>query len=256
MRRIFRATFIIFLILFIFALPGCTSPSELIEDSAENAVSQLVSAYESESIKESSSVSDTTADPEDTSNKKVDVDNAPVISGETITYLGTSYKIVDVDGGDRSGDRLSNVAVDIGYGDRVYWGFTNQYGQLVYVYAKEIILQDDDTEPVNGNGRYYDDEAYVPGTERKDLDQGHVIADSLGGVSNAYNITPEDSQLNRYGNQAYMEDAIRKAGNGNCKDMQVVITYPDTTTMIPSGYEFTYKLMGETITDSFENKSE
>ena len=55
-------------------------------------------------------------------------------------------------------------------------------------------------------------EADVPGTERSYLDQGHVIADSLGGVSNAYNITPQDSTLNRHGDQAYMEKVIRDAG--------------------------------------------
>ena len=37
-----------------------------------------------------------------------------------------------------------------------------------------------------------------------------MIADSLGGVSNAYNITPQNSTLNRHGDQAYMEKAIRE----------------------------------------------
>ncbi|MBM7663980.1 hypothetical protein JOC25_000436 [Solibacillus kalamii] len=72
--------------------------------------------------------------------------------------------------------------------------------------ANEIILQDDHNEPVLSSGRYYPDEAKVPGVESDVLDEGHVIADSLGGVSNAYNITPQNSTLNRHGNQAYMED--------------------------------------------------
>ena len=72
-----------------------------------------------------------------------------------------------------SGYRAANVVVDIGFGDREYWAYTNEYGQLVRVVAAEIILQDDATEPVNSNGRYYDDEAYVPGTESSNLDQGH-----------------------------------------------------------------------------------
>ncbi len=116
-----------------------------------------------------------------------------VISEKTVTLNDKIYPIREVDGGDLSGEREPNVAVNIGFGNREYWAFTNSYGQLVYIYASEIILQDDETEPVLNSGRYYPDEANVPGTERPDLDQGHVIADSLGGVSNAYNITPQDS---------------------------------------------------------------
>ncbi len=161
------------------------------------------------------------------------------------------YKIIEVDGGDLSGYREASVVADVGFGDREYWAFTNEYGQLVRVTAKEIVLQDDETEPVKSNGRYYDDEADVPGTERADLDKGHVIADSLGGVSNAYNITPQDSTLNRRGDQAYMEKAIHDAGG--CTDFEAIITYPDTATQIPSHYHYTYKLNGNKIEDDFDN---
>lgn len=99
-------------------------------------------------------------------------------NGDSIDYNGATYKIIQVDGGDLSGSRQSNVAVDIGYGDRVYWAFTNEYGQLVYVTADKITLQDGSIEPVNSNGRYYPDEAKVPGTEREDLDEGHTIAEA------------------------------------------------------------------------------
>jgi hypothetical protein len=160
------------------------------------------------------------------------------------------YKIIEVDGGNLSGYRESNVAVDVGYGDREYWAFTNEYGQLVRVIAKEIILQDQNNEPVT-DGRYYEDEAKVPGVESDTLDEGHVIADSLGGVSNAYNITPQDSTLNRHGDQAYMEKVIRDAGG--CSDFEAIITYPNTETQIPSKYKYTYTLMGSVITDEFEN---
>ncbi|WMJ87494.1 DNA/RNA non-specific endonuclease [Anaerocolumna sp. MB42-C2] len=166
-------------------------------------------------------------------------------------YNGKSYKVIKVKGGDLSGKRQKNVAVDIGYGNRLYWGFTNKYGQLVYVVADKITLQNPKTEKVLSNGRYYKDEANVPGTEKKDLDQGHVIADSLGGVSNAYNITPQNSILNRLGDQAYMEKVIRDAGG--CTEFKATITYPNTTTQIPSHYKFTYKLKGEQITDEFDN---
>lgn len=166
-------------------------------------------------------------------------------------YDGKSYKIVKIDGGDTSGKRKANVAVDIGYGDREYWTFTNKYKQLVYVVADKVVLQDDENEPVNSDGRYYDDEAKVPGTEQEDLDEGHVIADSLGGVANAYNITPQDSALNRYGDQAYMEKVISDAGG--CKNFVASITYPDNDTQIPSHYHYEYILNGEKVTDDFDN---
>lgn len=159
--------------------------------------------------------------------------------------------LIEVDGGDLSGHREANVVVDIGYGDREYFAFTNEYGQLVRVVAKEIILQDDDKEPVLSTGRYYRDEAKVPGVESKTLDEGHVIADSLGGVSNAYNITPQNLTLNRHGDQAYMERNIRDAGG--CTEFVAIITYPDTKTQIPSQYDMTYTLKGNVIHDVFEN---
>lgn len=108
--------------------------------------------------------------------------------------LFDGYTLVDATSCDISGQRIANAVVDIGYGDREYWAFTNEYGQLVKVIAKEIILQED-AEATN-DGRYCSDEAKVPGTEEADLDEGHVIADSLGGVSNAYNITPQNNTSN------------------------------------------------------------
>lgn len=165
----------------------------------------------------------------------------------------SGYRLIEVDGGDLSGNREANVVVDIGFGDREYYAFTNEYGQLVKVIAKEIILQDEKKEPVNSKGRYYDDEAKVPGVESKNLDEGHIIADSLGGVSNAYNITPQDSTINRHGDQAYMEKVIRDAGG--CTDFVAIITYPNTKTQIPSHYSYTYTINGNVINDDFDNKA-
>ncbi len=170
-----------------------------------------------------------------------------------LTYNDKKYEVITVAGDDLSGERKANVAVDIGYGDRVYWGLTNDYGQLVYVLAEKITPQDDTKEIVNSDGRYFNDEAKVPGTERDDLDEGHVIADSLGGVSNAYNITPQNSALNRYGDQAYMEKIIRDAGG--CSNFVATITYPNTTTQIPSKYHYEYILRGTKVVDDFENVS-
>lgn len=173
--------------------------------------------------------------------------------GDIFVPNGQEITVIEVDGGDLSGHREPYVAVDIGYGDREYWAYTNEYGQLVRVVADEIILQDDSKEQVTEDGRYYKDEAKVQGVERSDLDEGHVIADSLGGVSNAYNITPQNSDLNRHGEQAYMEKVIRDAGG--CTDFEAIITYPNTDTQIPSHYSFTYTLNGEVIKDEFDNAS-
>lgn len=190
------------------------------------------------------------------SNKTTTAENVVEESGmqhdaNNLKYKGNSYRIIEVNGGDMSGKRQSNVAVDIGYGNRIYWGLTNSYGQLVYVIADKIMLQDDRKEQVNASGRYYNNEADVPGTEQKNLDKGHVIADSLGGVSNAYNITPQDSVLNRHGDQAYMEKVIRDAGG--CKNFVATITYPNTKTQIPNKYHFEYVLNGNKVIDEFNN---
>ena len=96
-------------------------------------------------------------------------------NSENTDDMFAGYKIIEVDGGNLSGHREPNVAVDIGFGDREYWAFTNEYGQLVKVVAKQIILQDDSKEPVNSKGRYYPDEAKVPGVESKFLDEGKQI---------------------------------------------------------------------------------
>ena len=172
-------------------------------------------------------------------------------SAQSNDELFAGYKLIQVDGYNPSGHREAKVVVDIGYGEREYWAFTNEYGQLVRVIADEIILQNDNTESVTSQGRYCSDEAKVPGVERSDLDEGHVIADSLGGVSNAYNITPQQYVLNRHGDQAYMEDAIRKAGGAT--NFEAIITYPNTSTQIPSSYQYTYTIKGTKVVDKYDN---
>ena len=197
---------------------------------------------------DSQEVTTKNSEKEKTTTKKQLVEET---STQSKDQLFKGYKLIEVDGGDLSGHREPNVVVDIGFGDREYWSFTNEHGQIVRVIADEIVLQDDRTEPVTSSGRYYADEAKVPGVERADLDEGHIIADSLGGVSNAYNITPQDSTLNRHGDQAYMEDAIRKAGGAT--NFEAIITYPNTETQIPSHYKYTYTLKGNKIVDEFDN---
>ncbi len=151
------------------------------------------------------------------------------------------YTELDVDSCDLSGTRKGNVIVDIGYGDRNYYALSNENSQITDVYAKNIRLQSEDELSAN-NSRYCQDEANVYGTEKENYDQGHIIADSLGGVSNAYNITPENSYVNRFGAQAKNEQKMRTAlEQGHIvHDFLAHIYYYNSNTMTPYAYKFTY----------------
>lgn len=223
------------LLITIISMVGCTNVEDTSDTDRETDPQEVTTV-------------NTNSEKEETNTTVVDVEETPTQQNDD-PFSG--YKLIEVDGGDLSGYRKPNVVVDIGYGEREYWAFTNEYGQLVRVIADKIILQDDGSEPVLSSGRYYPDEAKVPGVESDVLDEGHIIADSLGGVSNAYNITPQDITLNRHGDQAYMEEVIRSAGGAT--DFEAIITYPNTETQIPSSYQYTYTLMGNKVIDRFDN---
>lgn len=48
-----------------------------------------------------------------------------------------------------------------------------------------------------------------------------------------------------------MEDSIRKAGGAT--NFEAIITYPNTTTQIPSHYKFSYTIKGNQVIDEFDN---
>lgn len=230
-------------------LAGCTDDTAT-EDTATQA--EPVMTVTTEQPKQEETKQETAEQPKKEAAQKEEAKQDTTVKTASHTKDALKgYKKITVDGGDRSGSRQAKVVVDIGFGDRKYWAYTNEYGQLIRVTAAKITLQNDETEPVLSTGRYYADEAKVPGVERSDLDEGHVIADSLGGVSNAYNITPQDSTLNRHGDQAYMEKAIRDAGGAT--NFEAIITYPNKTTQIPSKYKYTYTIRGHQVVDEFEN---
>ncbi|WP_449623075.1 DNA/RNA non-specific endonuclease [Robertmurraya sp. Marseille-Q9965] len=219
---------------------GCTNVEDVSNSEGETVPQEVTAVNTNKNSKKEETITTVVDEPV--------VEETPT---QPNNELFSGYKLIEVDGGELSGYREPNVVVDIGYGDREYWAFTNEYGQLVRVIADEIIIQDDLNEPVLSSGRYYSDEAKVPGVESDVLDEGHIIADSLGGVSNAYNITPQDSTLNRHGDQAYMEEVIRSAGGAT--NFEAIITYPNTETQIPSSYQYTYTLKGTEIVDTFNN---
>lgn len=179
------------------------------------------------------------------------------VSAEVTQVNIDDYKFLEVKPCDLSGNRQDNVVVDIGYdsdyANRDYYGFTNEKGQLFYVHADEIILQNDEEEN-NGADRYCPDEAKVDGVEADNLDEGHVIADSLGGVSNAYNITPQASNLNRHGTQADLEGEMRDAlaSGKSVTEFNANINYGDDS-MTPASYQITYLINGKQKSYSFDN---
>ncbi|WP_146102852.1 DNA/RNA non-specific endonuclease [Pradoshia eiseniae] len=227
---------------------GCTDTDTASTKDVETQPQEETTVDTNETSQKEETETTVTEEPKEEPTEEPQKEETPAQQNDD---LFAGYKRIEVDGGNLSGYRQPNVVVDIGFGDREYWAFTNEHGQLVRVVADEIILQDDSSEPVTSSGRYYSDEAKVPGVERSDLDEGHIIADSLGGVSNAYNITPQDSTLNRHGDQAYMEDVIRKAGGAT--DFEAIIKYPNTKTQIPSSYQYTYTVRGNKVVDTFDN---
>ena len=152
-------------------ITGCSNNTQ--SNQVENLNNSSTTTTEESSISgnEDSLSEDTNTDDSEISQNIVTETN----SNNTEDNIFEGYKLIEVDGGDLSGHREPNVVVDIGFGDRKYWAFTNEYGQLVKVIADKITLQDDSKEPVTSKGRYYPDEAKVPGTESKYLDESHVI---------------------------------------------------------------------------------
>ena len=170
-----------------------------------------------------------------------------------------SYLSNDVDTCDISGFRKANAKIDIGVDTkkitRNYYGYTNEYSQLVKVTADKLILQT--KEEGIYDGRYCQDEAKVSGTEKKDYDEGHVIADSLGGASNAYNITPQKSNVNRKGGKQYeLEEKFRNilANGGEITNLNVDIIYDNKVTQTPSKYIFSWVENGNQRNEEFLNQ--
>ncbi len=154
--------------------------------------------------------------------------------------------------------REANVVVDIGvdsdYANRDYYAYTNKYSQLVLVEAAQIIRQNETFEDVvlgsNGKSselRYCKTEAQVTGSEPSEYDRGHVLADSMGGAANAYNITPQIEEINLYGAQYLMESMFRKAfaSGQTVTNFKMEIKYKNTKTNIPSEYKVSFEINGE-----------
>lgn len=108
------------------------APTEFIENKIEEDLLEEDSPKEDVYLEDQNIVEENDERKESAVNKN---------DAETIEFNGALYNIIQVHGGDLAGERKANVAVDIGFGDREYWAFTNEYGQLVYVYTNKIILK-------------------------------------------------------------------------------------------------------------------
>lgn len=154
-----------------------------------------------------------------------------------------------------SPQRRANTTIDVGVGRRVYLARTNAHKQLIRVSAQRLVLQNKNEHLVHG--RYCMRQASVAGTASPRYDRGHAIADSLGGTSNAYNITAQDAYTNRRGNQAKLEQKLRDALHAHKAVTNFVynITYSNTHTQIPAKYYGSYKINGHLQRFSFVNAS-
>ncbi len=183
-------------------------------------------------------------------------------------------KLSERDQQDLDGSREANVKVDVGFDDpyatRDYWGYTNKHEQLVFVEADKIIIQNDtlEAEWMEGGNRYSDGVAKVEESETWRMQKGHVIADSLGGTSTAYNVCPEDETLNTSINplspQRDLETKIKKNGEkypddptwAAAENFRATMYYTNKKTNTPSKYYVSFIMSDEFWEYTFSNNDE
>ncbi len=169
-----------------------------------------------------------------------------------IDELLTNTEIA-TDSCDSSGNRQANVKANIGYGNRNYYGYTNEYSQLVYVQADSLLLQNSSTEDLTSDGRYCEGQANVEGASDP-YNRGHGIGDALGGDSNSYNIFPQLSSINggAYNDvERELQDTLYNGGS--VTNFELKLTYPNSSTNIPSKYTMSYELNGVYDEHTFNN---
>ena len=97
-------------------MAGCTNEDTSSTENVEEPAPQQ------ETVTETAEPNKEEATAEPVSEKTVETAETTTDSNSD---LFSGYKLIEVDGGDLSGYRESNVVVDIGYGKREYWAFTN-----------------------------------------------------------------------------------------------------------------------------------
>lgn len=150
-------------------------------------------------------------------------------------------KLINIDVCSQSIVREPNVKVDIGYGNRAYYGYTNEYGQLVYVTADSLQLQNSNTEQLI-DGQYCNTQTNESNTS-DEYNSGHAIGDELGGVSNSYNLFPQLTEMNN-GKFKELEQHIESAmyQGSEVTDLRIEISYSSPEDTIPYSYEISFKI--------------
>lgn len=139
-----------------------------------------------------------------------------------------------------------NVKVNIGAGDREYYAYTNEHGQLQYITADTITIQDEQSEVVNADGNYCDQPADI--AKDTGYTNTYIIADSLGGASNAYNLIPGGISTS---NLAEIENDILE--NGGATEFNAYFEYSDSETNVPHTIQISYKINEGLVEYQFNN---
>lgn len=206
----------------------------------------------------SSEVVETSSNEVETSLEGLNEPELLVSNTKEINNDITNNTLISVNSCDTNGTREANVKVDVGYDsdlyNREYYAYTNNIGQLVKVEAATIKEQIDWEELPEGENRYCSAQADVDGAWENGYDRGHVIADSLGGVSNAYNITTQNSFVNQNGEQSVMEKQMQDTlySGGTITNFVANIDYDDSS-QTPVSYDVSYNVNGTPVNYQFAN---
>lgn len=168
---------------------------------------------------------------------------------ESVHFEG--YTFIESDSEDLSEKKLPNVVVDIGFGERKYYAFTNEYGQVEKILADEVITKSSENNLYLEGEKYYREEETKVQLNNTNYVYSYLMPMSLGGQRNIYNISIQNDELSQYGPPAYIRKTINSA-NG-CSDFSIHMVYSDTLTDIPEGYIITYTINGKVKCSEFYN---
>ena len=118
-----KMNYLILLLTTIFIMLGCTNVEDTSNTEVETDSQEVTTVETNKNNEKEETVTTVVNEP------VVEETPSVPVAEETLTQpnneLFSGYKLIEVDGGDLSGYREPNVVVDIGYGDREYWAFTN-----------------------------------------------------------------------------------------------------------------------------------
>ncbi len=111
---------------------------------------------------------------------------------------------------------ISNVKVNIGTGKREYYAYTNEYSQLVYITASELVASNNVVDKGETNNSYCKNEDNDSYNEKK-YTPTYIINSTVGGINNRYNQLLISNNLTRDEEFSNMYQTITKLLNSNKK---------------------------------------